>query len=199
MLVLVGWKIYRRSSSWRWICWCWGSIPQHCSRRWGFRKVRYGPGWCVVEPRVGNYMIAFSRDWLFRIYGASHYYYALTAHFGEWIDRDTQSGWVMSEFLYAQVIKQQRCFRLVNVEYRLLWGSAEEYRSRLKANGLSENINTSFVERANLTIRQLVSKLTRPTWGAAQLKSELEDHLYWWLAATSITSLVSTRDCASDY
>ncbi len=152
-----------------------------------------------IERGAGNLGLEGRRSKNEEHLGASHYYYALTAHFGEWIDRDTQSGWVMSEFLYAQVIKQQRCFRLVNVEYRLLWGSAEEYRSRLKANGLSENINTSFVERANLTIRQLVSKLTRPTWGAAQLKSELEDHLYWWLAATSITSLVSTRDCASDY
>ncbi len=43
-------------------------------------------------------------------------------------------------------------------------GNAEEYRSRLKANGLSGNINTSFVERANLTIRQSMSKLTRRTW-----------------------------------
>jgi hypothetical protein len=82
----------------------------------------------------------------------------------------------------AQVIKQQRGFRLVGVEHRLLWGNAEEYRSRLKANGLSGNINTSFVERANLTIRQSVSKLTRRTWGVPQYTSELEDHLYWWLA-----------------
>lgn len=70
----------------------------------------------------------------------------------------------------------------MGVEKRLLWGNAGEYRSRLKANGLSGSINTSFVERLNLTIRQLVSKLTRRTWGPAQLKSELEDHLYWWQA-----------------
>ena len=70
----------------------------------------------------------------------------------------------------------------MSVEHRLLWGSAEEYRSRLKSNGLSGNINTSFVERANLTIRQSVSKLTRRTWGPTHLTSELEDQLYWWLA-----------------
>jgi len=64
----------------------------------------------------------------------------------------------------------------------MLWGNVEEYRSRLKANGSSGNINTSFVERANLTIRQSVSKLTRRTWGPAQYTTELEDHLYWWLA-----------------
>ena len=54
--------------------------------------------------------------------------------------------------------------------------------SRLKAVGLSGRINTSFVERANLTIRQCVSKLTRRTWGTAQFTPELFDHLFWWLA-----------------
>jgi len=33
-----------------------------------------------------------------------------------------------------------------------------------------------------VTIRQSISKLTRRTWGPAQYPSELEDHLYWWLA-----------------
>jgi IS1 family transposase len=99
---------------------------------------------------------------IFNTDGLKHYYYTLKTHFGEWIDRDGEKKavWlVQSEFLYAQVIKQRRRFRLVNVEYRLLWGSAEEYRSRLKANGLSGNINTSYVERANLTIRQSDSQL----------------------------------------
>ena len=117
--------------------------------------------------------------------GLKHYYYALTAHYGEWVVREGEKKavWlVVSEFLYAQVIKQQRRFQLVSVERRLLWGSAEEYRSRLKSKGLSGNINTSFVERANLTIRQSVSKLTRRTWGPSHLTSELEDQLYWWLA-----------------
>jgi len=117
--------------------------------------------------------------------GLKHYFYGLTAHFGEWVvvEGEKKMVWlIVSLFQYAQVIKQQRRFRLVGVEHRLLWGNAEEYRSRLKANGLSGNINTSFVERANLTIRQSVSKLTRRTWGPAQYTTELEDHLYWWLA-----------------
>ncbi len=122
---------------------------------------------------------------IFSTDGLKHYYYALTAHFGEWIVREGEKKavWlVVSEFLYAQVIKQQRRFRLVSVERRLLWGSSEEYRSRLKSNGLSGNINASFVERANLTIRQSVSKLTRRTLGPEQYRTELEDQLYWWLA-----------------
>jgi hypothetical protein len=47
---------------------------------------------------------------------------------------------------------------------------------------MSGNINTSFVERINLTIRRCVSKLARRTWGTAQFTSELTEHLYWWLA-----------------
>jgi IS1 family transposase len=117
--------------------------------------------------------------------GLKHYYYALTAHYGEWVvvEGEKKLVWlIVTLFQYAQVIKQQRGYRLVGVEHRMLWGNVEEYRSRLKANGLSGNINTSFIERANLTIRQSVSKLTRRTWGPSQLSSELEDHLYWWLA-----------------
>lgn len=116
--------------------------------------------------------------------GLKHYFYALTAHFGEWIipDGEKKPVWlILPSFLYAQVIKQQRRFRLISVEHRFLWGHPDEYRERLKANGLSGNINTSFVERANLTIRQSVSKLTRRTWGPAQYTLELEDHLYAWL------------------
>ena len=50
----------------------------------------------------------------------------------------------------------------------MLVGEEKEYRERLKAAGLSGRINTSFVERLNLTILQCVSKLTRRTWGQAQ-------------------------------
>jgi hypothetical protein len=68
------------------------------------------------------------------------------------------------------------------VEQRRIWGDAGEYRSRLKAAGLSGNINMSFVERINLTIRECVSKLAWRTWGIAQFIPELTERLYWWLA-----------------
>jgi IS1 family transposase len=117
--------------------------------------------------------------------GLQHYFYALTAHFGEWIcaDGELKAVWmILPDFFYAQVIKQRKRFRLVDVVYRHIWGLPTEYRSRLKAEGLSGNINTSFVERINLTLRQGVSKLTRRTWGTAQFSSELTEHIYWWLA-----------------
>ena len=117
--------------------------------------------------------------------GLKHYFYALTAHFGEWLtpEQDGKPIWtLLADFAYAQVIKQQRRFRLVKVEQRMIWGLATEYAARLKAIGLSGIINTSFVERVNLTIRQSVSKLTRRTWGPAHFAPELNEHLFWWLA-----------------
>lgn len=61
-------------------------------------------------------------------------------------------------------------------------GEEKDYRERLKAAGLSGRINTAFIERINLTIRQCVSKLTRRTWGTAQFTPELSEHLFWWRA-----------------
>jgi hypothetical protein len=45
--------------------------------------------------------------------GLARYFYALTAYFGEWVkgEGEKKAAWVvMSNFLYAQVIKQQRRF-----------------------------------------------------------------------------------------
>jgi IS1 family transposase len=117
--------------------------------------------------------------------GLAHYFYALTAHFGEWVHvkGEKKPVWmILSDFYYAQVIKRQRRRRTVEVEQRQIWGLPSEYRTLLKAGGLSGNINISFVERVNLTIRQNVSKLTRRTWGTAQYTTELSEHLYWWLS-----------------
>ena len=117
--------------------------------------------------------------------GLKHYFYALTAHFGEWVTTDEQNkpAWMMLEsFFYAQVIKSQKRFRLVSVEHKVVWGMPGEYVQRLKTLGVSGRINTSFVERANLTIRRCVSKLMRRTWGVAQYPMELGEHLSRWLA-----------------
>jgi hypothetical protein len=70
----------------------------------------------------------------------------------------------------------------VEVERRMLVGEAAAYRKRLCQAGLSGRINTSYVERLNLTIRQCVSKLTRRTWGPAKFTPELMEHLEWWRA-----------------
>jgi IS1 family transposase len=116
--------------------------------------------------------------------GLRHYFYALTAHFGRWEKAEgKKSVWVLlSDFVYAQEIKHQKRRRTVEVERRILIGEGENYHKRLKAVGLSGRINTSFIERLNLTIQQCVSKLTRRTWGPAQFTPELLEHLDWWRA-----------------
>jgi transposase InsO family protein len=91
--------------------------------------------------------------------------------------------WVLLyDFVYAQVIKHQKRRRTMQVERRILCGEKGTYTERLKSAGLSGRINTSFVERINLSIRQCVSKLTRLTWGPAHFTPELLEHLEWWRA-----------------
>jgi hypothetical protein len=50
---------------------------------------------------------------------------------------------------------------------------------RLKAAGLSGRLNTAFIERLNLTVRQGVALLARRTWGTAQFTSELAWQVEW--------------------
>ena len=87
-----------------------------------------------------------------------------------------------TEFVYGQVRKFQRRRRLVKVERVMLCGPRETLIQRLKAAGLSGRLNTAFIERLNLTLRQGVALLARHTWGAAQFTSELIMHVSWWRA-----------------
>lgn len=100
--------------------------------------------------------------------------YALTAHFGHWIlpEGGRKRVWQLAaDFIYGQVKKVQRQQRLVKVERVMLWGAFETLTRRLKVVGLSGWLNTAFIERLNLTLRQGVALLTRRTWGAARQAS----------------------------
>ena len=117
--------------------------------------------------------------------GLRLYFYALTAHFGHWLQpADTRKPvWqIAAEFVYGQVRKFQRRRRLVKVERVMLCGPRETLIQRLKAAGLSGRLNTAFLERLNLTLRQGVALLARRTWGTAQFTSELIMHVSWWRA-----------------
>ena len=48
--------------------------------------------------------------------------------------------------------------------------------------GLSGTLNTAFVERVNLTLRQSVAALIRRTWSTAQEAPQLLLHVEWWRA-----------------
>jgi IS1 family transposase len=61
--------------------------------------------------------------------------------------------------LYAQVVKQYRRKRVVGVQHRVVFGTRETVKQVLAACGWK--INTSFIERLNLDIRQRVAAIGR--------------------------------------
>jgi hypothetical protein len=117
--------------------------------------------------------------------GLKLYFYALTAHFGRWaetVGKQTDQWQVRAGLLYGQLTKHYRRRRLVRVERRALLGSLDPLTAALRACGESGTIQTAFVERLNLTVRQAVTALTRRTWSIAQSPAELVLHLEWWRA-----------------
>jgi transposase InsO family protein len=115
--------------------------------------------------------------------GLNLYFYALTAHFGQWIERvgrQTREWQVAAGLLYAQVKKRYRGRRLVRVTYLMHSGTREALGVALRGLGLSGKLNTAFVERVNLTLRQSVAALIRRSWSTMQQAPQLLLHLEWW-------------------
>ncbi len=84
--------------------------------------------------------------------------------------------------IYGQVKKVYRRRRLVRLSYQMLLGTRETLKLGLQQLGLTGKLNTAFVERVNLTIRQSVAGLVRRTWSTAQKSPCLLAHLEWWRA-----------------
>jgi len=79
--------------------------------------------------------------------------------------------------LYGQVIKTRRNDQIVKVERRIVLGGDWRLEQALRDSEDSVQLNTSFVERLNLTIRQGSAYLGRRTICQARWKERLEDHL----------------------
>jgi IS1 family transposase len=105
---------------------------------------------------------------LFLTDGFKDYAMALLAHFGHWMqpERRQDKGpvpkprWMpLPGLLYAQVVKSYRRRRIVGVKHRVVFGTQLAIEQVLAACGWT--INTAFIERLNLDIRQRVAAVGR--------------------------------------
>jgi IS1 family transposase len=115
--------------------------------------------------------------------GLNLYFYALTAHFGQWVaavDQRWRQWQVLPGLIYGQVKKTYRRRRVVRVLHVMRCSTFADLQGALRQLGLSGRLNTAFVERVNLTIRQGIAALARRTWATAQAAPALLAHLEWW-------------------
>jgi len=131
---------------------------------------------------------------LFLTDGFREYMTALLTHYGYWVQppRRQDKGphpkprWMpLPQLLYAQVVKTVRQRRLVRVSHRVVFGALEAVQQVLAACGWQ--INTAFVERINLSMRQHVAAIGRRVStlckGEAGLRQQLTlYHTYYNLA-----------------
>ena len=79
--------------------------------------------------------------------------------------------------LYGQVLKTRRHDRIVQVERRARMGAPWRFEEALINSEDSSTLNTSFIERLNLTIRQGSAYLSRRTLSHARSADKLDGHL----------------------
>ena len=105
---------------------------------------------------------------LFVTDGLKDYATALLTHFGQWMhpERRQDKGprpkprWMpLPELRYAQVVKSYRRRRLVGVTHRVVFGTQLAIEQIFATCGWT--INTAFIERLNLDIRQRVAAIGR--------------------------------------
>ena len=121
---------------------------------------------------------------LFLTDGFNEYRTAILTHFGHWIqpERRQDKGpmpkprWMpLPDLLYAQVVKSYRRRHIVEVKHRVVFGTQLAIEQVLAVCGWT--INTAFVERLNLDIRQSVASVGRRVNTLCQGEEGLLDRL----------------------
>jgi IS1 family transposase len=121
---------------------------------------------------------------LFLTDGFNEYKTAILAHFGYWTqpERRQDKGprpkprWLpLPELFYAQIVKSYRRRRIVGVQHRVVFGTRLAIEQILAACGWT--INTAFVERLNLDLRQRVAAIGRRVNTLCQGEGGVQDQL----------------------
>jgi IS1 family transposase len=116
--------------------------------------------------------------------GYPHYLPAIVTHFGHWVrpPRRQAKGntpkprWMpLPALLYAQVVKTMRRRRIVAVQHRVVFGTKAAGDQVLAACGWQ--INTAFVERLNLSLRQRVAAMGRCSATPCKSEDDLRQQL----------------------
>jgi IS1 family transposase len=84
--------------------------------------------------------------------------------------------------LYAQVVKHREKGRIVKITTRVVFGTKKAVNNKLRKSLVSNKINTSFVERNNLTMRHHNRRLVRRTIAFSKQRTMLVYQLYLFFA-----------------
>ena len=119
--------------------------------------------------------------------GLNLYFYALTAHFGQWIEvcrrgQNVRQWQVAARLIDGQVKQSYQRRKLVRASHVMRLGTEDALKVALQGLGFSGRLNTAFIERGNLTVRHGVAALARRTWATSQQSPQLLAHLEWWRA-----------------
>lgn len=80
--------------------------------------------------------------------------------------------------LYAQVVRRRKRGRVVEITTRVVFGTEKGVAAKLKRSPVSLHVNTSFVERNNLTMRHQNRRLVRKTIAFSKKRERLEQQLH---------------------
>jgi len=84
---------------------------------------------------------------------------------------------IPSQLCYAQVNKTIEKNRCINVERKLIFGAVSKLEEVLNNSPVSFKVNTAFIERSNLTIRQHNKRVERKSQGFSKIKNFFEKQL----------------------
>lgn len=139
-----------------------------------------------IKERLGSEWILFTSDKLRAYLGAFQKVYSIEVppppkHRG----RPRKRYWVFPKgLLYGQIAKERKQGHLECVERDAVIGTIEEIQAALDRDSLSKVINTSYIERDNLSVRQHNGRVVRKTlsyskaWQMHQASMDLEDALH---------------------